>query len=185
MILDPFGTFFFFEFPAPGIDGGHVFRRQLILGKGVHHIVFLFNMAFQQPGIPHGFRQDIQLIFGLRFLFVLVQCRSQAHHMVPSQVVLHQHPMGYQVIRHPAQFGHHHREQKLFFLPMMVFVRIVPDEIHHLPEIPQIHRRSFQDPDRDLTDHFQHPADVVMFFFHQLNTVSHIFLLQAALGRST
>ena len=49
--------------------------------------------------------------------------------------MLHEHTVGYQLVCDRSHFLHHHGEKKLFFLSVVVLIRIVSDKVNQSSKV--------------------------------------------------
>ena len=128
-------------------------------------------MLLQAVGIGHGFRQDLEFVFGLRFLSVEFEGFVEGPDVGTDEVVFDEHAVLDDDRRHFFQVVDHFREENEFFPAMMMAIGIAADEIEDFREFFLIDFSSFEDAAANFFDDFQHAGNIGMLFDHNFCTV--------------
>ena len=114
-------------------------------------------MLLQAVGIGHGFGQDLEFIFRLRFLGVEFEGFVEGPDMGTDEVVFDEHAVLDDDGGDFFQVVDHFREEDEFFPAVMVAVGITADEIEDFGKFLLVDFSPFQNSATRFFDDFQHP----------------------------
>ena len=125
-------AFFGFHFVDGGVDLIFDVVREAAVGQGIDDVIFFFYVLLQAVGIGHGFRQDLEFIFGLRFLSVEFEGFVEGADVGADEVVFDKHAVFDDDRCDFFKMVDHFREENEFFPAMMMAIGITADEIQAL-----------------------------------------------------
>ena len=102
-------------------------------------------MLLQAVGIGHGFRQDLEFIFSLRFLSVEFQRFVKGPDVGTDEIVFDEHAVLDDNRSHFFQVVDHFRKEDEFFPAVMVAVSVTADEIEDFRKFLLVDFSAFQD----------------------------------------
>lgn len=144
---------------------------EILFGESVDGLILFINMALQKIRIPGGFRQNIELVNRLGHIAVPVERIFQLLNMQPPEVVLHHHPVLNHFNPDLPEMPEHFGEEQLFLFAVVMPVGVVPGKINHLSEILIIDLPAFENAAAGAAHHPEKLQNVLMLFYHNINTV--------------